>query len=149
MGGGGGPIAKVKEKVKKVENVAKVAFNPMGALAATASKRAGVKADAVFNPIGTVAGNAGEKLYDKPQEAKAEAKRFAAEEQAAQGKALAELEGREKQEKAEKSAAEALETAKARQRKKADKGRRSTILTDSLGGAGGEENQNKKSLLGL
>jgi len=36
-----------------------------------------------------------------------------------------------------------------RQSQKKKRGRRSTILTDNLGSLGGEENQGKKSLLGL
>lgn len=166
MGGGGGggwsnPVKKVVKNVvseakefkktagNKVKYAVGAAINPVGTATSFGSKALGVKTDAVFNPIGTVAGEATEMVYDKPMaEKKAAAERAKADEEA-QGRFIAGMESRAKQEKAEKTAAEDLEKAKARQRKKADKGRRSTILTDSLGGVGGEEGQAKKSLLGL
>jgi len=162
MGGGGGGGGPVKKIVKKAENIAKVAFNPAGAVAGIAAKKAtgsgalanvatfaGAGGDPTKYAVGETAGFAGKTFVDQPKEAKAEAARIENENAEAQRKTMAELKGRQAQEDAEKAAANELEKAKARQRRKADKGRKSTILTDSLGGTGGEMNQDKKSLLGL
>ena len=46
-------------------------------------------------------------------------------------------------------AASSRKSSAARQKSRSRKGRRSTILTDNLGSVGGEENQGKKTLLGL
>lgn len=165
MGGGGGGGGPLKKVIKKAETVGKVIFNPYGTAASMIAAKAGASGTAQ-NAIsfagssatggnsggylsGETAGFAGKTFVDKPKELKAEAKRLGDATAEAQRKTLAELTQRDNQEKAEKDASSALEQAKARQRRKADKGRKSTILTDSLGGAGGEENQGKKNLLGL
>jgi len=88
-------------------------------------------------------------FVDKPAEQKAEQQKLGREQDVANKKAIADIEKREAQEGAEKTASKDLARARAKQKRQSKgSGRRSTILTDKLGGAGGESGQ-RKSLLGL
>ena len=153
--GGGNPIKRVVSKVKKAvskvraEDVFSGGMTKFGreVQKATGAKGAGL----IFGGLGSKAmGELGEKFIDKPKAAKAEAKRIEGDMRVAQQKQMADLKRREGQEKAEAGATERLERSKARQRRRRGaKGRGGTILTGKLGAVGGEENQGRKSLLGL
>ena len=113
------------------------------------TKAFGGKGDFVFDPVGTAAAEAGEAFVDKPKAAKEEAKRIAGATAAAQRKMMSDIESKKKQEGAESEASEALLKARARQRRRArTTGRESTILSQSLGGVGGDSG-GRKGLLGL
>jgi hypothetical protein len=156
MGGGGNPIESALEDIKNVtksaESAVKVAsaiYNPAAAAAKGVTQAFGGKGDFVFDPIGTTAAEAGEAFVDKPKAAKEEAKRIAGATAAAQRKMMSDIESRKKQEGAESEASEALLKARARQRRRSrTTGRESTILSQSLGGVGGDSG-GRKGLLGL
>lgn len=151
MGGSSSPITKIKKEIKRVSAEDALKFAGGGLVAEGAArgfkKATGIKADALFNPIGTIAGNLGEKFVDKPKAEKAEFKRISAEAGAAQEAQIADIKKQKDQGEAEKTASEDLSRARAKQQRKKT-GRRSTILTDKLGGAGGS-GAGRKSLLGL
>jgi len=67
---------------------------------------------------------------------------------AAQATARAEKKKRDATAAARTGAEEGRDSALSSQSRRGKKGRRSTILTDKLGGVGGEDNQGRKSLLG-
>jgi hypothetical protein len=156
MGGGGNPIESAIEDIKNVtksaESAVKVAsaiYNPTAALAKGVTKAFGGKGDFVFDPLGTTTAEAGEAFVDKPKAAKEEAKRIAGATAAAQRKMMSDIESRQRQEGAESEASEALLKARARQRRRSrTTGRESTILSQSLGGVGGDSG-GRKGLLGL
>jgi len=156
MSGGGNPfesaIEDIKNVTKSAESAVKVAsaiFNPTAAAAKGVTKAFGGKGDFVFDPVGTTAAETGEALVDKPKAAKEEAKRIAGETAAAQRKMMSDIESRQRQEGAESEASEALLKARARQRRRSrTTGRESTILSQSLGGVGGDSG-GRKNLLGL
>lgn len=149
MGGSSNPIKSVVEDIKKevkkvdMETVGSFGMNKVydGIYDAT-----GVKAD-FMSPASWLGGEAGEKLFDKPKEAK---EKMAAEQAAAasaQEAQLREIEGRRKQASAEKRGAEDLMRARQRQRRRTGgTGRGSTILSGNLGGVSGD---GRKNLLGL
>ena len=156
MSGDGNPFKSAIEDIKNVtesaESAVKVAsaiFNPAAAAAKGVTKAFGGKGDFIFDPIGTLAAEAGESFVDKPKAAKEEAKRIAGETAAAQRKMMSDIESRQRQEGAESEASEALLKARARQRRRSrTTGRESTILSQSLGGVGGDSG-GRKNLLGL
>ena len=149
--GGSSPVRKIKKAVKQVvgsaESAVQFAVNP----AAEATSKAftavtGKKAGAIFNPTGEVAGEAAEKFIDQPKALKKEAAAESARLAEAQS-ALNSAKKRKDQAGAEDTAAEDLRRRRAVQSKGRQQGRRSTILTDSLGSVG--EPVQRKSLLGL
>jgi len=165
MGGSANPeniVRKARDKTKAevkrqgAEGIARAAgsiFTPMtgGELGSKAFRDVtGIKADALFNPVGVAGGEVGEKFYDKPKKAKEEVKKLAKAAQAEQEKMLGDIRSRERQASAESEAAESLTKARRRQsRKSPGRGRGSTILTDKLGGSGGQSSEGRKLLLGL
>jgi hypothetical protein len=153
MGGSvGAAIKKVTKPLKKVEGIAKAAFNPFGYVAGELSGSdalgfavggAGTNA-----AVGAAAGKAGKTFVDQPKEILEQTKKFQDEQVAANAAQLKKLKNREAQEGAEADASKDL----IRKRRKQDKrkksvGRQGTILTDSLGGAGGSDSE-RKTLLG-
>lgn len=81
----------------------------------------------------------------KQKEAEKDAKKKA---KAAQAKAKQKMEEEKDLAASRKEVEKKRSAAAGAQSRKEKKGRRSTILTDTLGSAGGEENQGRKSLLG-
>jgi len=129
MGSGGNPI---KSAIEDIKNVTKSA-----------------ESAAIFDPVSAATAQAGEDWVDKPKAAKEEAKRIAGATAAAQRKMMSDIESRQRQEGAESEASEALLKARARQRRRSrTTGRESTILSQSLGGVGGDSG-GRKGLLGL
>jgi len=97
-------------------------------------------------------GEGGESPDEKmKREAKEAGEKEIATQKAKQDELIAAGEKRKKQVGAEKAATKSLSTAKNRQSRKSSSGRKSTLLTDTLGGTSGEteETLGKKSLLGL
>lgn len=160
MGGGGGnPIKKalkpVKKAVKSTTAEVERQFDPSNSGGFIGDIHDATGINLRKTPIApgqaqfAIAGQLKRQFVDKPREAKkAEeaAIRQAKSEQEAQ---LREIAAQERQSKAESEASEELLRRRQKQaRRRKSSGRQSTILTDSLGGVGGEENQNKKTLLG-
>jgi len=157
MSGDGNPFKSAIEDIKNVTEsaesavkVAKFFYNPYGTIAeGTVQATTGKKSAAIFDPVSAATAQAGEDWVDKPKAAKEEAKRIAGATAAAQRKMMSDIESRQRQEGAESEASEALLKARARQRRRSrTTGRESTILSQSLGGVGGDSG-GRKNLLGL
>jgi hypothetical protein len=142
----------LKKITKSAEEAVSFAINPTGYITGTIGEAiTGKKAvKTAFNPGGEITGEAGEYLVDKPKAARAAEKEAANQAEALRQKTKRDIETKRRQESAEATAADRLNRARAAQtRRRGGRGRSSTILTNSLGGTGGEMNQGRKSLLGL
>jgi hypothetical protein len=95
----------------------------------------------IQNPLETVSGDKQRKAEKKAKEKKKQVEKL-------QQEKIKEAADREAAEKLKEDAIKNRDRARARQKRGSSKGFAGTILTDSLGGAGGDA-QDKKNLLGL
>ena len=143
-------VKKAKKKIHEVGEgrVFKYLGGPgVALLGEQLEKHTGIN-DAVFNPLGAINEAAGRKFIEKPRELKQQAEKLEKETVAQNKATLKRLKNREAQEGAEADAAKDLLTKRRKQdRRRRSAGKQGTILTDSLGGAGGESSD-RKTLLG-
>jgi len=158
MGGSSSPVTKIVKKAKKAVTSAEGATEAAISFAAGPVAQAGLlfdtvtgkKTGMVTRPFATAGKEAGEKFVDQPKAFKKAQKEAEAQAEAVRQRILKEEKVQRKQSAAEEKAAETLTRARAAQtRRRKGTGRGSTILSKSLGGVGGEENQGRRSLLGL
>lgn len=147
-----------------LSKIAKVLVNPVSALVGEGTKKVGeavgvdagvtdVVGDAVGGSVGTgtkAAIDFGVNLKKTADRTEQAGKDFRETQAKQNADALKQVKDRKAQEKAQRKASEDLTAGRAKQaRRRKGAGRKGTILTDSLGGVGGEDNQGRKTLLGL
>lgn len=158
MGGGGGPVSAIKKEVKKATKevapalkfLGSAATGPVGMASYLSDTAFGTKTGKFAAPGGEAAGGAGKTFVDKPAALKKEAARLADAAAKENESQLKRIKKQQDQSAAEAAASEDLAAGRARQMaRKRKAGRDSTLVTDKLGDAGGENNQGRKTLLGL
>lgn len=158
MGGSSNPVKIAKDKYddrKKNMSLKKFTFDssrgytPGGQLNRYTKKQFGFSLGGITNPGAEEIANIGKKYVDAPKQAKKDAKKFSADQDAAHAAQLEKFKAREAQEGAEKAAGDELASKRRRQdSRKKKQGRKGTILTSKLGGTGGEDNEGLSTLLG-
>lgn len=153
---GGSVGAAIKKTTKKVTGSAEGAlkalswvYNPYGNLAKTGAKKAGANDIAeISTPYSKPTSALGKKMIDDPKQARIDGDKFEQQQIEANAAQLKKIEGRKAQSDAESEAGKDLERKRKKQkRRRSSQGRQGTILTENLGGAGGEDST-RKTLLG-